>query len=73
MLTSLSLTADTVGALVDQLTQKGLRFAPATLGDESYYTALHRALATYASAMPMASLRDLRQQFYSIDNPKAER
>jgi hypothetical protein len=65
-----SLTAQSVAELIDQMTQQGLSFAPVTLGDEAYYTALHRALATYASAMPLESLRDLRQQFYAISNPQ---
>jgi hypothetical protein len=37
----------TVGDLVKQMTQQGLRFAPAVSGDESYYTVLHRALVDY--------------------------
>lgn len=37
----------TVGELVQQMTREGLRFAPAVSGDESYYTALHRALVDY--------------------------
>ena len=37
----------TVGELVKQLTQQGLRFAPATSGDEPYYTSLHRSLVDY--------------------------
>lgn len=37
----------TVADLVKQMTQQGLRFAPATSGDESYYTTLHRALVDY--------------------------
>ena len=37
----------TVADLVKQMTQQGLRFAPAVSGDESYYTVLHRALVDY--------------------------
>jgi hypothetical protein len=36
-----------VAELVRNLTAKGLRFAPATPGDEAAYLALYRALATY--------------------------
>lgn len=38
---------NTIGELVQQLTTQGLRFAPATSGDEASYTALQRALVTY--------------------------
>jgi hypothetical protein len=37
----------TVADLVKQMTQQGLRFAPATSGDEPYYTTLHRSLVDY--------------------------
>jgi hypothetical protein len=37
----------TVADLVKQMTKQGLKFAPAVSGDESYYTALHRALVDY--------------------------
>lgn len=37
----------TVGQLIRQMTKEGLRFAPATSGDESYYTAMHRLLVNY--------------------------
>lgn len=37
----------TVSELVQQMTQEGLRFAPAVSGDETYYTALYRALVNY--------------------------
>jgi hypothetical protein len=62
------LTARSAGELVEQMTKKGLRFAPAPVGDEAHYTALHRALVAYASALPLESLRELRAQFYSIGN-----
>lgn len=65
------LSARDVGELLDQMTEKGLRFAPATLGDEAHYTALHRALVTYASALPLRHLRELRAQFYAADGPGA--
>jgi hypothetical protein len=66
-----TLTARDVGKLVDQMTQKGVQFAAATLGDEAQYTSLHRALVTYSSGLPMESLRELRAAFYSVNNPKA--
>lgn len=37
----------TVAELVQQMTKEGLSFAPATSGDESYYTSLHRSLVDY--------------------------
>lgn len=37
----------TVGDLVAQMTKEGLRFAPATSGDEAYYTSMHRLLVDY--------------------------
>jgi hypothetical protein len=67
------LTAGSVGELVDQMKQKGLEFAAATLGYEPHYTALHRALVTYASGLPLESLRELRAQFYSGDSAQAQR
>jgi hypothetical protein len=39
----------TVGELVAEMSRQGLRFAPATDGDEAAYTALHRALANYST------------------------
>jgi hypothetical protein len=42
-----SARGDTVSELVRTMTGKGLRFAPATQGDESAYTALHSALVAY--------------------------
>ena len=39
--------AGTVGDLVDQMTARGLRIGAAAPGDESYYTALYDAMATY--------------------------
>jgi hypothetical protein len=41
--------AKTAGDLVQEMLGRGLRFAPATAGDEAAYVAAHRALATYAS------------------------
>lgn len=66
-----TLSARSVGELVDQMTQRGLRFAPVTLGEEALYTALHRALVTYASGLPHESLRELRAQFYAVNSPRA--
>jgi hypothetical protein len=40
-----------VGELVKYMTENGLQFAPATPGNETAYTALHRALAGYDSQM----------------------
>jgi hypothetical protein len=37
----------TVAELVQQMTKEGLTFAPATSGDETYYTSLHRSLVDY--------------------------
>lgn len=37
----------TVGELIRQMTQQGLRFGPAVSGDESYYTSLHRSMVDY--------------------------
>jgi hypothetical protein len=37
----------TVADLIKQMTQQGLRFAPATSQDEPYYTSLHRSLVDY--------------------------
>jgi hypothetical protein len=36
-----------VGELVKQMTQQGLRFGPAVSGDETYYTSLHRSMVDY--------------------------
>lgn len=41
----------TVGDLIRQMTQQGLRFAPAVSGDQSYYTTLHRAMVDYDVAI----------------------
>jgi hypothetical protein len=42
----------TVADLTQQMTRQGLRFAPAVPGDESAYTALHRAMVAYYSPDP---------------------
>lgn len=39
----------TVSDLVSEMTNQGLRFAPAVAGDEGAYVALHRALASYSA------------------------
>jgi len=62
-----ALTARDLGELVDQMTQKGLQFAAVAPGDEGYYTALHRALGTYASGLALEDLRELRTRFFAID------
>lgn len=64
-----TLTARDMGELIDQMTKKGLQFGRAALGDEAYYTALHRAFTAYAADMSFENLRELRAQFYSIDSP----
>lgn len=66
--TDRNLTATDVGELITQMTKQGLQFAPATVGDEAAYTALHRALVNYGAGLPIISLRELRTQFYSIGN-----
>jgi hypothetical protein len=45
----------TVAELVDYMTKKGVRFAPATDGCQRHYTALHRALANEVSRIRPAS------------------
>lgn len=40
----------TVAELVRNMKENGLRFAPATAGGETAYTALHRAMADFSSA-----------------------
>jgi hypothetical protein len=45
--TARTLQGSTVGALVAQMTREGLRFGPATSGDEPYYTSLHRLMVDY--------------------------
>src|SRR5262245_7515262 len=42
---------NTVAELVDNMTKDGLKFAPVTLGNEQYYTALHRSMVTYDSGL----------------------
>jgi hypothetical protein len=41
--------AGTISDLVQDMLSRGLRFAPATAGDEAAYVAVHRALVMYAS------------------------
>lgn len=45
----------TVGELVRQMTKEGLRFGPATSGDEPYYTSMHRLLVDYDSGISQLS------------------
>jgi hypothetical protein len=40
-------SGSTVAELIQQMTQQGLRFAPATQGDQPSYTSLHRSLVDY--------------------------
>jgi hypothetical protein len=42
---------NTVGELVAFMTSKGLKFAPASRGEEPYYTSLHRSLVAYDSSL----------------------
>lgn len=42
---------NTVSELVQHISGQGLRFAPATPGDEPAYASVHRAMATYESGM----------------------
>jgi hypothetical protein len=42
---------NTVGELVQHLTQNGLKFAPANEGDEASYTSLYNALLTYDAGL----------------------
>jgi hypothetical protein len=46
--------ARNVAELVNFLSRSGLRFAPATPGDEPAYTALHRALADFDAGLQQA-------------------
>jgi hypothetical protein len=43
--------ASTVGELVDQMTQNGVRFAPATPGNENAYSALYQSLIAYDAGL----------------------
>jgi hypothetical protein len=45
--------AATIGALVDQMNAKGLRFAPAVAGQEEAYNSFYRALMTYEAQLSM--------------------
>ncbi|MGE3804798.1 MAG: hypothetical protein AB7K24_09020 [Gemmataceae bacterium] len=45
------LRGNTIAEVVDFMTAKGLKFAPASAGDESYYTALQRQLSNYDIAL----------------------
>jgi hypothetical protein len=42
---------NTVGELIQQMTQEGLRFAAAASGDEAAYVALHRAMLNYDAGL----------------------
>lgn len=50
-----SAKGSTVAELVANMTRQGLRFAPATQGDEAAYTALHNDLVAYL--VPASSMR----------------
>ena len=40
-----------ISQFVDMMSRQGIRFAPASSGNESYYTALHRAIVTYYAGL----------------------
>jgi len=46
-----SAQGNTVAELVENMAKNGLRFAPATQGDEAAYRALHTALVSYANGI----------------------
>lgn len=46
-----------VSEVVQQMTSNGLKFAPATHGDEPYYTSLHRAMANFDVALNQSSMQ----------------
>jgi hypothetical protein len=50
-------TGNTVGELVQNMSNRGLTFAPAVSGDEPYYTALHGALVSYDYALRQLASR----------------
>jgi hypothetical protein len=49
-----------VAELVKGLSARGLRFAPATAGDEAAYLAVHRALATYDQGANTRLAREIK-------------
>jgi hypothetical protein len=53
-----SANARTVGELIFNMTKQGLRFAPATRGDQEAYTMLHRAMAYYDETINQLVARD---------------
>jgi len=50
-------TGSTVGELVQQMTSKGLRFAPATTGNENVYSALYDSFIAYDSGLTRMARR----------------
>jgi hypothetical protein len=46
-----------VGELVDYMTKNGLKFAPATEGDESYYSALYQSIRSYDAGLVRLAAR----------------
>ena len=50
-----ALKVKNVAELVQHMRDKGLWFAPATLGDEPAYTVLYYALAAFDAGMPRAA------------------
>jgi hypothetical protein len=49
---------NSVGELVAEMTRQGLKFAPATPGDEAAYVALHSAMVAYYTLPPAGSAWD---------------
>lgn len=47
-----SAKGDQVGALVDNMTREGLKFAPAAEGSDSYYRSLYNSMVTYDRGLP---------------------
>jgi hypothetical protein len=57
-----SAQGNTVGELVYNMTQGGLKFAPATAGDETAYTALHSAMVAFLNPGPSVNWDPMRRQ-----------
>ncbi len=52
-----SATGADVSELIQNMRSNGLRFAPATIGDQPFYTALHRAMVDYDTGLSMLAGR----------------
>jgi hypothetical protein len=53
-----SAQGDNVGALVMNMTRDGLKFAPATQGDEAAYTSLHNSMVAFYTLPPAGQAWD---------------